>query len=81
MVTKAGADVLHGCDGYFVLIITIGPCVVQSIRKVTNCRRPPDDLRSAKYLEPFVQATAIDHLSYRSGAGTHGTDPQAKGWG
>lgn len=60
MVTEAGADVLHldVMDGHFVPNITIGPCVVEAVRKVSSI---PLDVHLMitdpdKYLDSFVKA-------------------------
>jgi len=59
-VEKAGADVIHVdvMDGHFVPNITIGPLVVQGLRKLTSL---PLDVHLMienpdRYLEDFVQA-------------------------
>ena len=59
-VEKAGADVIHVdvMDGHFVPNITIGPLVVQGLRKLTSL---PLDVHlmienPERYLEDFVQA-------------------------
>ena len=66
-VGDAGADLLHVdvMDGHFVPNITIGPFVVEAIRKVT---RLPLDVHlmitdPEKYLEPFVSAGS-DHVTF-----------------
>lgn len=60
LVTEAGADLLHVdvMDGHFVPNITIGPCVVRSLKKVAKI---PLDVHlmitsPEKYLADFVQA-------------------------
>jgi ribulose-phosphate 3-epimerase len=62
MVESAGADMLHVdvMDGHFVPNITIGPVVVEWIRKVTNL---PLDVHlmienSERYIEAFAKAGA-----------------------
>ena len=59
-VEKAGADVIHVdvMDGHFVPNITIGPLVVQGLRKLTSL---PLDVHlmienPERYIEDFVQA-------------------------
>jgi ribulose-phosphate 3-epimerase len=59
-VEKAGADVIHVdvMDGHFVPNITIGPLVVQGLRKLTSL---PLDIHlmienPERYIEDFVQA-------------------------
>lgn len=59
-VEQAGADVIHVdvMDGHFVPNITIGPLVVQGLKKLTSL---PLDVHlmieePEKYLEPFAQA-------------------------
>ena len=59
-VEKAGADVIHVdvMDGHFVPNITIGPLVVQGLRKLTSL---PLDVHLMienpdRYIDPFVQA-------------------------
>lgn len=59
-VTAAGADMLHidVMDGHFVPNITIGPCVVKDIRRITKL---PLDVHlmienPEKYLDDFVAA-------------------------
>jgi ribulose-phosphate 3-epimerase len=60
MVCEAGADILHldVMDGHFVPNITIGPCVVEAVRKVSSV---PLDVHlmisdPEKYLDSFVKA-------------------------
>jgi len=59
-VEKAGADVIHVdvMDGHFVPNITIGPLVVQGLKKLTSL---PLDVHLMienpdRYIDPFVQA-------------------------
>lgn len=59
-VTDAGADILHVdvMDGHFVPNITIGPCVIKSIKKIAKI---PLDVHlmishPEKYLEAFAHA-------------------------
>jgi ribulose-phosphate 3-epimerase len=62
MVQKAGADMIHVdiMDGHFVPNLTIGPVVVQWVRKVTDL---PFDVHlmienADQYIEPFAKAGA-----------------------
>ena len=59
-VERAGADVIHVdvMDGHFVPNITIGPLVVQGLKKLTSM---PLDVHlmienPERYVEPFAQA-------------------------
>lgn len=59
-VEKAGADLIHVdvMDGHFVPNITIGPLVVQGLKKLTSL---PLDIhlmieKPERFIEPFVQA-------------------------
>lgn len=68
-VEKAGADIIHIdiMDGHFVPNITIGPVVVQSLRKVTKL---PFDVHLMiedpdRYIEQFLEAGA-DMLTVHS---------------
>jgi len=70
----AGADMLHLdiMDGHFVPNITIGPAVVESIRKITSL---PLDVHLMiegpdKYLEDFIKAGA-DYLTVHYEASVH----------
>ena len=67
-VEDAGADWIHVdvMDGHFVPNITIGPPVIESIRKVTNL---PLDVHlmienADSYIKPFVEAGA-DILTFK----------------
>ncbi len=71
---KAGADLIHidVMDGHFVPNITIGPLIVESIRKVSNLTldvhlmiEEPD-----KFIEDFVRAGA-DIISIHLEVATH----------
>ncbi len=60
LVAQAGADIIHidVMDGHFVPNITIGPCVIQSLRKITPL---PLDVHlmisnPEKYISDFIQA-------------------------
>jgi len=73
-VERGGATMLHldVMDGHFVPNFTIGPPVVESIRKVTRCRldihlmiEDPD-----RYVQAFIQAGA-DQLSVHQEACVH----------
>lgn len=71
---SAGADLLHVdvMDGRFVPNITIGPCVVESIRKVTDL---PLDVHlmivePEKYIPDFAKAGA-DWISFHFEAAVH----------
>ena len=71
---SAGADLLHVdvMDGRFVPKITIGPCVVESIRKVTDL---PLDVHlmivePEKYIPDFAKAGA-DWISFHFEAAVH----------
>jgi len=73
-VEVAGANVLHVdvMDGRFVPNITIGPCVVESIREITNL---PLDVHlmivePEKYIKDFAKAGA-DWISVHWEACTH----------
>lgn len=73
-VGAAGADMLHLdiMDGHFVPNMTIGPAIVESIRKITSL---PLDVHLMieepdKYLEDFVKAGA-DHLTVHYEASVH----------
>jgi ribulose-phosphate 3-epimerase len=70
----AGADMLHLdiMDGHFVPNITIGPAIVESIRKITSL---PLDVHlmieePEKYLEDFIKAGA-DYLTVHYEASVH----------
>ncbi|MEO2068354.1 MAG: ribulose-phosphate 3-epimerase [Desulfurobacteriaceae bacterium] len=70
----AGADLLHVdvMDGRFVPNITIGPCVVESIRKITDL---PLDVHlmivePEKYITDFAKAGA-DWISFHFEAAVH----------
>jgi ribulose-phosphate 3-epimerase len=70
----AGADMLHLdiMDGHFVPNMTIGPAVVESIRKITSL---PLDVHLMieepdKYLEDFIKAGA-DYLTVHYEASVH----------
>src|SRR4030042_3363247 len=70
----AGADMLHIdiMDGHFVPNITIGPSIVQSIRKITSL---PLDVHLMieepdKYLRDFIKAGA-DYLTVHLEASVH----------
>jgi ribulose-phosphate 3-epimerase len=70
----AGADMLHLdiMDGHFVPNMTIGPAIVESIRKITSL---PLDVHLMieepdKYLEDFVKAGA-DYLTVHYEASVH----------
>jgi len=70
----AGADMLHldVMDGHFVPNITIGPAIVESIRKITSL---PLDVHLMieepdKYLEDFIKAGA-DYLTVHYEASVH----------
>ncbi|WP_457570259.1 ribulose-phosphate 3-epimerase [Desulfurobacterium sp.] len=71
---KAGADIIHVdvMDGRFVPNITIGPCVVESIRKVTD--KPLDVhlmiVEPEKYVKAFADAGA-DWISVHFEASIH----------
>ncbi|WP_022846995.1 MULTISPECIES: ribulose-phosphate 3-epimerase [unclassified Desulfurobacterium] len=71
---QAGADVIHVdvMDGRFVPNITIGPCVVESIRKVTD--KPLDVhlmiVEPEKYVKAFADAGA-DWISVHFEASIH----------
>ena len=61
-VEKAGADIIHIdiMDGHFVPNLTIGPCVVESLRK---CTKLPLDVHLMiknpdQFIEPFKNAGA-----------------------
>jgi len=71
---RAGADLLHVdvMDGRFVPNITIGPCVVEAIRKITEL---PLDVHlmivePEKYIPEFAKAGA-DWISFHFEAATH----------
>jgi ribulose-phosphate 3-epimerase len=73
-VVAAGADVIHidVMDGHFVPNITIGPLVVDALRKVTNA---PLDVHLMisdpdRYLEAFAEAGA-DWITVHVEASTH----------
>ncbi|WP_456397013.1 ribulose-phosphate 3-epimerase [Desulfurobacterium sp.] len=73
-VVAAGADLIHidVMDGRFVPNITIGPCVVESIREVTNV---PFDVHlmivePERYIKDFVSAGA-DWISVHVEAAVH----------
>jgi len=73
-VERAGADMIHLdiMDGHFVPIITIGPSVVKSLRKVTKL---PFDVHlmisePERYIESFADAGA-DILSVHVENNTH----------
>jgi ribulose-phosphate 3-epimerase len=73
-VEKAGADIIHVdvMDGRFVPNITIGPKVVQAVRKATSL---PIDVHLMivepdKYIQEFAQAGA-DYLTVHSEACVH----------
>lgn len=60
LISRAGADLLHVdvMDGHFVPNITVGPCVVEALKKVATV---PLDVHlmiasPEKYLEPFIRA-------------------------
>ena len=73
-VAAAGADLIHVdvMDGHFVPNITIGPLIVQAVRKVT--RLPLDVhlmiVKPERYLEDFAQAGA-DHITVHFEATYH----------
>jgi len=62
IVTDAGAQYVHVdvMDGHFVPNITIGPCVVSSIRKTTECTLDVHLMieNPEKYAETFMKAGA-----------------------
>jgi len=73
-ITKAGADYIHidVMDGHFVPNITIGPCIVESIRNYTHLPfdvhlmiEPPEP-----YIEQFAKAGA-DIITVHVEAVTH----------
>ncbi|HOK05166.1 MAG TPA: ribulose-phosphate 3-epimerase [Victivallales bacterium] len=66
-VEKAGADIIHidVMDGHFVPNLTIGPPVIQSIRKISSL---PFDVHlmitnPQKYIKAFADAGA-DHITF-----------------
>jgi len=74
LITKAGADYIHidVMDGHFVPNITIGPCIVKSIRNYTHLPfdvhlmiEPPEP-----YIEQFAEAGA-DIITVHAEAVTH----------
>lgn len=73
-VEKAGADIIHVdvMDGHFVPNITIGPRVVEAVRKVTNL---PVDVHLMitdpdKYIAEFAGAGA-DYITVHAEAAVH----------
>ncbi len=73
-VEEAGADIIHLdiMDGRYVPNITIGPVVVESIRKVTNL---PFDahlmiVEPEKYIPDFIKA-GVDMISFHMDATIH----------
>jgi len=71
---EAGADILHIdiMDGHFVPNITIGPFIVESIRKITSL---PLDVHLMieepdKYLRDFIKA-GTDYLTFHYEASVH----------
>ncbi len=73
-VVEAGADVIHidVMDGHFVPNITIGPLVVDAVKKITDC---PLDVHlmisnADQYLEDFADAGA-DWITVHVEACTH----------
>jgi ribulose-phosphate 3-epimerase len=73
-VVQAGADYIHVdvMDGHFVPNITIGPPVVQSIRKITKLPLDVHLMISEpdRYIDDFVEAGA-DILTIHAEAATH----------
>lgn len=73
-VEEAGADIIHLdiMDGRYVPNITIGPVVVESIRKITNL---PFDahlmiVEPEKYIPDFIKA-GVDMISFHMDATIH----------
>jgi ribulose-phosphate 3-epimerase len=70
-VEKAGCDLLHidVMDGHFVPNITVGPFIVEAIRKVTKLPLDAHLMieRPEKYIESFVNAGA-DHITVHAEA-------------
>jgi len=73
-VERAGADILHidVMDGHFVPNITIGPLVVESLRKITTLEFDVHLMieNPERYLEDFVKAGA-DHITISIEATKH----------
>lgn len=73
-VEAAGADIIHVdvMDGHFVPNITIGPCVVEAVRKATklplDCHLMIE--RPEHFIESFVKAGA-DYVSVHVEEGFH----------
>jgi len=74
LVEEAGADILHidVMDGHFVPNITIGPVVVESLRKVSKLDFDVHLMieNPERYIEAFVQAGA-DHITVSIEATKH----------
>lgn len=66
MIHKAGAEILHidVMDGHFVPNITIGPLVVESLRKITSLKFDVHLMieNPERYVEAFAKAGA-DHIT------------------
>jgi len=74
MVEKAGADILHidVMDGHFVPNISIGPVVIESLRKVSTLEFDVHLMieNPERYVEAFVKAGA-DHITVSLEATRH----------